>query len=117
MGTYILLAIYIACSGTAMLFMKTGTQALTLQLGKGALQLGMGYSLIIGMALYIASFLMSIALMQRMNLTYMYPIAAGLINALVCVASVLVLKESVSALGWAGIALISVGVVLINLGK
>jgi multidrug transporter EmrE-like cation transporter len=117
MGIYLLLILYIACSGTALLFIKSGTSELTLQLGKSALQLGMGYNLLIGAALYVASFLMSVALMQKMDLSYMYPIAAGVINAFVCVASVFVLKESVSAAGWVGIALISVGVVLINVGK
>ncbi|MDR1061133.1 MAG: hypothetical protein LBL83_07980 [Clostridiales bacterium] len=117
MGAYILLAVYIACSGVALLFMKSGAQALSLRLGKGSFQLDMDYRLIMGMALYVVSFLLSIVLMQKMNLTYMYPMAAGLINALVCVAGVLVLKEGVSALAWAGIALITVGVALINFGK
>ena len=55
--------------------------------------------------------------MKKMDLSLYDPLSAGLVYIIVCLVSVLVLKEKLGAMQLAGMAVIFVGIILMNLGK
>ena len=73
--------------------------------------------MIIGMVVYIVSFLLSLAVMKKMNLSVFYPISAGLIFILTCILSVVLLKEKVAVNQFIGMGIILIGIVVMNIKK
>ncbi|GMO26573.1 MAG: hypothetical protein Ta2F_02140 [Termitinemataceae bacterium] len=117
MVKYLIFIIYILCSSSALILMKSDIGITSINLVQPAVNIRLGYKVILGAILYIVSFLMSLWLMSKFKLSLMYPIAAGMINVLVCILSITVLKESIGIVSWLGILLISLGVVILNIGK
>lgn len=112
---YLLFLLYVVSSALALIIMKQGTEALGLTFTKHIIEFQAGTKLLFGIALYIFSFLLSIYLIKQFSVSYMYPIASGIINVIVCVLSILVLKEEISIIKWLGVLMIAGGVILMNL--
>lgn len=110
-----LFCLYIALSATGLLFIKQGTSGTAFSATGGLLRIDISLRLLLGILLYVISFVLSMVIMSQMNLSLMYPLGAGLINLIVCFFSIFVLKESLSVLQWAGVMLIALGVVLMNI--
>ena len=110
------LALYILFSAAGLTLMKLGVSRGGVELGleHGALHFRISILALFGILLY-CSFLLSMLVMSKMNLTYFYPLSAGLIYILICFIGALFLKETVSVHQWVGIALIMGGVVTMNL--
>jgi len=68
----------------------------------------------IGIACYIASFLLWIAILSRADLSFAYPIGNVIDYVLVPVLSVIILHETIPLLRWVGIGCIVIGVYLIS---
>lgn len=115
--TIVIMLFYVGLSALALILMKSGTNKMSVGFQDGALSLTLGSRLLLGALLYIISFLLSLVLMQRLDLSFMYPLSAGIINLLVCILSVTVLKESIDITRWLGIGLITAGIVLMNLKR
>lgn len=112
------LLIYVCLSATGLTMLKMGLdRGSTLLLDKSGFTLQFNWLLLLGMCVYVLSFLASLLVMKRMDLSLYYPISAGLVYIIVCLVSVLVLKEKLSAMQLAGMAVIFVGIILMNLGK
>ena len=108
------LLIYVCLSATGLTMLKMGLdRGSTLLLDKSGFTLQFNWLLLLGMCVYVLSFLASLLVMKRMDLSLYYPISAGLVYIIVCLVSVLVLKEKQLA----GMAVIFVGIILMNLGK
>ena len=114
----IALLIYVCMSAAGLTMIKIGTaRESTLLLDTAGFDLKLSWILVIGLCIYVLSFLMSIMVMKRMNLTIFYPLSAGLIYILVSLAGFIVLKETFTVQHLIGMAIILVGIVVMNLGK
>ncbi len=114
---YILVAIYLLCSVGGLTLVKIGAENNSFALSSSFFNLQLSYFTLIGLFLYIFSFLLWIVIVGRFELSYIQPITTGLSYVLILAASVFILKESVGTLQWAGLAFILIGVILMNLGS
>ncbi len=112
------LLIYVCCSATGLTLIKIGlNRGSTLLLDKAGFSLSFSWILVLGLCLYVTSFLLSMLVMKTMNLNLYYPISAGLIYILVCILSFVVLKEPLGFMQLVGMAIILAGIIVMNLGK
>ena len=58
-----------------------------------------------------------IVILQKRDLSYIYPLSAGIVNVVSVMVGVIVLKEKISLTGYLGIAAIIIGVVLLNIKR
>ena len=111
---YVVFIIYLAFSAGALVLLKFGSSNFSMLWDTNALQIRIDPWFVSGLFLYVLSFLLSLYLIKNLNLSFLYPLSAGIINVSVCALSFFVLKESISPLHWGGIFLIAAGIVLIN---
>ena len=112
------LILYVCLSALGLTLIKIGlNQQSTLLLDKSGFTLTFSWILVGGIVLYIISFLTSLIVMKGMNLSIYYPLSAGLIYIIVCLLSVLMLKEKVSTSQLIGMAVILAGIVIMNIGR
>lgn len=108
--------LYILCSAFGLVLIKMGVnQGMGLSIKSSTFQFQMGILVPVGLVLYVTSFLLSIFVMSKMNLSYFYPISAGMIYIVVCIASFILLKEAISRNALIGMACILLGVFIINM--
>lgn len=112
------LLIYVCLSAIGLTLIKIGlNNDSTLVINKSGFMLRFNWLLVLGMCLYILSFLTSLLVMKGMNLNIYYPLSAGMIYIVVCVLSVIVLKEKITVTQLIGMTLILAGIIIMNLGK
>ncbi len=110
------LALYILFSGLGLTLMKVGiNKGFGLGVENGSLHFTISLTTVAGIILYVCSFVLSMVAMSRMNLTFFYPLSAGMIYILVCFLGVWLLKETVTIQQWIGMGLILAGVIAMNL--
>lgn len=115
---YALLGLYVLCSATGLTLLKIGvSKGFVLKFTSQIIRFEFNWILILGMVIYATSFLLSLTAMSKLELHYFYPISAGLIYILVFVLSVCVLKETVDLKSMFGIAIILIGVIVMNWSK
>lgn len=114
----LLLIIYVACSSLGLVLLKVGLNNGTLiTLHSTFLELKLHTFLMTGAVLYILSFLLNMIVMSRFNLSYVYPISAGLIYIAILVFSLLILKEQMSLMQVMGTIFILIGIIIMNIKK
>lgn len=117
-GSMIAIALYVLFSALGLTLMKLGiNQGLSLGITQGIFKFEISLTTLLGIVLYVCSFAMSMVVMSRMNLTYFYPLSAGLVYILVCLLGVFLLKETVQMQQWIGMGFIMVGVIAMNMGR
>ncbi len=110
------LLIYVCLSAMGLIMIKIGLgKATSLSINKTGVSLAFSWILVLGMCLYVLSFLTSLLVMKSMDLSIYYPLSAGLIYILVCVLSVVILKENISMTQLVGMAVIFVGILIMNI--
>lgn len=118
MKMYIIFAVYILLSAGALTLIKLGANnASQLSVDGGVFSMKIGLMMLVGLVLYIVSFLLSLSLISSFNLSYYYPLSAGAIYVVVALFASVFLKEKMSGAQYAGMALILAGIVLMNLNK
>ena len=112
------LLIYVCLSAGGLTLIKIGTgKDLAFSLQHGVLSLQINWAVILGLTLYVASFITSMIVMKTMNLSIFYPTSAGLVYIFVCVISILLLHEKVSVTQLVGMAIILSGIIVMNLKR
>ena len=112
------LLLYVCMSATGLTLIKIGTSKdTTLLLNSTGFDLKLSWILVLGFCIYVISFLMSIMVMKRINLTIFYPVSAGLIYIIVSLAGFLVLKESFTMQQLIGMGIILAGILVMNIGR
>ncbi len=114
---YLLFCCYLILSSLGLLLMKMGGSGTNLSFEPQAFSLVMPYRLMIGLLCYIGSFLLFTLILQKSNLSLIYPVSAGIMNIVSVVLGVIVLKEKITTAGAIGISLIIAGVVLLSLKR
>lgn len=117
-GSVILLFVYVICSALGLTLLKLGmNNGLLFSVNAGAFEIKFHILLILGAILYVISFILNMAVMSKLNLSYFYPISAGLIYIAIAIFSILILKERISSIQIIGMLIILFGVVIMNLHK
>ena len=111
----ILFIIYVALSASGLFLMKIGSEGASVAVVKHILKIDVNLVLLLGMLCYIASFLLFIFIISKNDISYIYPISAGVLNIITFFLGVAVLKEKADVPSVIGIVLITAGVVLINI--
>lgn len=108
--------IYVLLSVSGLTLLKIGTgHDLMFGFDKGVFEIKLNIYVILGMILYVLSFIASLIAMKSLNLSIYYPVSAGLGYVMVCVVSFFVLKEVIIIKQWIGIVLILVGIMVMNI--
>lgn len=115
--TYLLVAIYLFCSVGGLTLVKIGADHNSFHAAQSFFNLQLSYTTVIGLFLYVFSFLLWIVIVQRFNLSFIQPLTAGLSYVLVLCASLFILKETIVPMQWIGLALILAGVVFMNISR
>ena len=115
MINYLLLIIYIVFSATGLLLIKVGSNDFSMRLNSGLLSLSINMIMLLGMVFYVCSFFLFIFILPRFNLTYIYPLAAGILYIVITFAGVFFFKETLTFWHLVGMFFILLGVIAINI--
>ncbi len=108
--------VYLILTVGGLIFIKSGSDSTALAIQNGTFNFAMSIKAMIGFMAYIGSFLIySFYIIKKFDLSYIYPIITGITQVLVVILGVLLFKEKLSGFGIAGIVLIILGIVFLNL--
>lgn len=114
----LLILIYVICSAMGLTLLKMGlNNNATFSFTSSCIEMKIPILLFAGAALYICSFLLNMLVINKFNLSYAYPVSAGLIYIAIVALSVLLLKENVTSTQIIGMAAILIGTVIMNIRK
>lgn len=103
---------YIFFTITAMVLMKLSSNYSEIVIYK---EIGLNKYLIAGMIAYCISFCHYILVIKKYDLSYIIPIATGLVVIISAIMGYLIFKENLSYNGLLGIFFISLGIILVSL--
>ena len=114
----IVLIIYALFSVGGLTCFKLGSQQ-TLNIGivNSALSIEISWLSLLGMCMYVMSFLIYLSMVSKTQLSYLMPISTGVIYILTMIVSVIVFKDPVSVYKMASAGLVLVGIILMNISK
>jgi drug/metabolite transporter (DMT)-like permease len=114
----IILAIYAATSSLALIFLKLGSKTgAPVSYIDHRLVFNLGFYVISGVFLYGVSFIIYTYLISKYDLGYIIPVATALVYILIFIASFIIFKESFTVAKIAGISMILIGAILLNINK
>lgn len=117
MLSFLLLAMYVLSSSLGMILIKKGGSESKLLFTKQHFETSISWTTIIGLLLYIISFLLWIYLLNAFTLTYISPIAYGLTYILIAIFSYYILNISLKPTELLGGFIIIIGIFIANLKK
>ena len=117
MNIFFYIIIYLLSSAFGLIFLKSSLNGQTINSLADAFRLFISFNFILGLILYVTSFVVWIFVMSRKDLSYIYPIVIGLSYVIVMTLSWLVLKESLTIGKALGALIICIGVIIITLQK
>lgn len=116
--TIVLLLVYALLAVGGLTCFKLGAQKeLVLRVTSSLLSLSISWFSLLGMFMYVCSFLLYLGMVSKMELSYLTPVSSALVYILTMLVSYFVFREGFTAWKAAGIAFILVGVMLMNIGK
>lgn len=115
--TYLLLVIYVICSALGMILIKSGGQAVGLNIDKIGLGIKCSWVFILGVSLYLLSFILWTIILQKFSLTYISPISYGILFVVTAILSYFMLNETMNVTQVIGVIMIIVGVIVASMGK
>ena len=112
------LIIYALCSVGGLTCFKLGSQqSLNIEIAKFGLSVQISWLSLLGMFLYIMSFLIYLSMVSKMQLSYLMPISTGVIYLLTMVVSMIVFKDQMTASKLMGAGLVLAGIILMNVKR
>lgn len=113
---YILLFLYAVLSVSGVVLFKIGsTVTLSIAVSRNVFSMQISWLSVLGLSCYVISFLMYMWMVSKNNISYLVPVASGIVYILTMLSSVLVLKEQVGKGQLLGISFILIGLLLMNL--
>lgn len=110
--------LYAVISVAGLTLVKLGSgNPLMFALGKTGFSFSTGWITLLGLLLYVVSFLIYMTLVAKNNLTYLTPVSSAVVYILTTLVSLIVFRETMTPLQWLGWTLILVGAFLMNLHK
>ena len=114
----LILVIYAATSSAGLIFLKMGSEEGPLvSISNGRLHFNPDPLVFLGVFLYGLSFIIYTYLVSKNDLGYIVPISTALVYVFIFIGSFIIFKEAFTAIKVAGIALILIGVLLLNISK
>lgn len=113
---YLLTIVYIVFTTSGLALMKLGGDSLKISLTSGPM-FKMGWLTFFGFVCYLVSFLLWQRLLVKYDLSYIVPIATGIVQVIVLLMGYLIFKEKVTVFGIIGAVFVIVGIVLMAFGK
>lgn len=114
--TKLILPLYVAATSLGLIFLKLGTtDSLPISYVQNKLQFNLNFYAISGVILYVLSFLLYLYLISKNDLGYIIPLTTALVYIVIFIASAVVFKEVFTVTKVMGIALIVLGLILLNL--
>lgn len=108
--------LYLLFSVGGLILMKLGANNINIAIKNGTFNFSMGINAILGFVSYIFSFLIySFYIIKNFDLSYIFPILTGITQVLIIIFGILLFKEHISLFGFAGIFLIILGIVFLNI--
>lgn len=89
----------------------------SLVLKEGTLGFSINWISLIGFICYILSFFLFTRIILIFNLSYIFPICAGIVQVATLIASKFVLKEAITMQGIIGASIIIIGIIIMNIPK
>lgn len=115
---WLLIIVYITFSVGGQVLFKYGTNRnFMFTFDNGIICLSVNWMSIFGGGCYIISFVLFLLLLSRYNLSRINPILVGMTYILTFIASIFILKESVTGIHMLGIIMIFIGVLLLLNGN
>ena len=112
----ILIALYVLATSSALVVLKLGAKdGAPAEFLNGRIHLNITPYTLLGILLYGTSFVLYMYLISKYDLGYIIPLTTALVYILIFTASFFVFNEAFTAIKVAGIALIVIGLVLLNL--
>jgi drug/metabolite transporter (DMT)-like permease len=113
-----IIGLYVLVTASALVVLKLGAKAgAPAEFIDGRLHFNLNPYVFAGIALYGTSFLLYIYLISKYDLGYIIPLTTGLVYALIFIASFVIFNEVFTVFKIVGIALIVLGLLLLNLKK
>lgn len=115
MGIKLLLYIILSVSGLMLFKSGGGANTFSLYLDK----ISMSFSMIslVGIFCYGCSFLLWLNIIKDNKLSYIFPIANGLVTIMTVMGGIIFFQEKIQSTQWIGILCIIIGITLINMYK
>ena len=115
---FVTIIIYAIVSVSGLTLVKLGSEnPLNLEISRNYFSVNVGWVTILGLLLYIVSFLMYMKLVAQNSLTYLMPVSQGVVYVITLLVSLFILHEKMALHQWVGWLLILGGLVLMNLKK
>lgn len=110
--------LYVLCTVAGLILYKYGaTKEFGILFENGNLSIKVNIISIIGLILYLISFLLYILILPKYDITYIIPIVSTVTSILIFVSSIMFLKEPSSVIKWVGFAIMTIGVIIVNFKK
>ena len=113
----IMIILYVILTVSGLILMKKGGNAGQITTGGGEFGFTISWISAIGFLCYIISFLLWQKLLVTFDLSYIVPIATGIVQVIVLLMGIFVFKEQINAMGIIGSIMIIIGIVLLAFGK
>ena len=112
---YFFIGIYVILSVSGLTLFKLGSkEGFLFNASSGFFSLNIYWFSIVGLVLYILSFLVYMGLIAKSNLSQLIPIATGLVYLATLVSAAYILKENIQGIQVLGCIVILIGVILMN---
>lgn len=111
------LVAYIILSVSGLMLFKCGGSSNTFILQANRLAVSFSMISLIGIFCYGCSFLLWLSIIKDNNLSYIFPVANGLVTIATIVGGLIILGEKLNYMQWIGVICIIIGVGIVNLYK
>ena len=112
---YIWPIIYIICTVLGLILYKYGTtKGFNFILEKGNINIKINIISIVGLFLYLISFILYILILPKYDITYILPIVSTATGILIFISSIIFLNEPSSIIKWIGFIIMTTGVIIVN---
>lgn len=114
---YLLLVLYLIFTTSGLVLMKLGNNAGTIAIDSGTLNFTINLISMLGLIFYIVSFLLFTKIVTTYDLSFILPILTGITQIISLIAALLIFKEQVTVHGFIGIAMVIIGIIVMNIKR
>lgn len=111
------LLIYSMLAVSGMTLIKMGSTSTQIEIIKGMFNAKVSGVFILGCVMYVLSFLTWLSLIKENELSYIFPVANGIVTVTTVLIGMFILNETVRGTQWLGVGLILLGIVIVNIFK
>lgn len=115
MKKIVLIFMYIILTISGLILMKYGQNTGSIAIEQGSILFSINWISFLGLVSYILSFLLYTRIVIKFDLNFIIPVTAGIVQVLTLAFGILLFKESITLLPIIGVALVIIGIVLMNI--